>query len=534
MNGFGNQTDRGSARDTLGLLRFRKWSISFIVLVVVGLAIFMTRQQPPTFSSAAEVLVRPGLQAATAPTSAPVNLETETRLAQSRNVLELAHQKLNGQISESDLSRGISISNQPETEILIFSFTSLDEALPQKAAQAFAAAYLSFRGNQLKDELIVAQEALQERIDEAKQQLHTITENLADTDDAAEEALLRARQQSVTGRIAVLEQQATALPTVEAAQIGQIVQSAGSPSISMPNVKRNAVMALLVGLMLGIGSALLRDTFDDRPRSESDLELHAGALMFAAVPRTTGRKKNRPLLAVDDYGSAAAEAYRTLRANVLFAAGQRALRTIMVTSPQPDEGKTTTVANLGVSLARMGKRVILISSDLRRPRLHALFEKNNAKGLADVLREGRDPLPMLLKTKVDGLLFMPSGSLVENPSEVLEPKAMRKVISRLASSADIILLDAAPLLPVADAMTLAPATDAVLLVCDAAKTTRKEIIQARQRLDQVEATVVGCVLNRFDPTDPRNSSYTSGYNSYGPHPTPGNAERKEAPDAVVK
>jgi capsular exopolysaccharide synthesis family protein len=180
---------------------------------------------------------------------------------------------------------------------------------------------------------------------------------------------------------------------------------------------------------------------------------------------------------------------------------------IMVTSPHAGEGKTVTTANLGVALAQAGKRVILISADLRKPRLHHFFGLDNHTGLTNVLSGGVSPWQAVKNTRVENLQVMPSGPVPENPAEMLGSDAMGRLLSVPTDMADYVLVDAAPVLAVADAATLAPLTDAVLFVADAQRTHRGSVEQARRQLEQVNAHIIGAVLNNFDPSKAGAYSY---------------------------
>jgi capsular exopolysaccharide synthesis family protein len=186
----------------------------------------------------------------------------------------------------------------------------------------------------------------------------------------------------------------------------------------------------------------------------------------------------------------------------------------MVTSANAQEGKTATTANLGVALAQSGKRVILVSADLRKPRLHRFFRSQNGMGLTNVLAGEKNALEVLNWVGVENLRLLPSGPVPGNPAELLGSEAMESLLRELQEASDFVLIDAAPVLPVADAMTLTPLVDAVLLVADARSTTRGAIEQARQQLDQVNARVIGTVLNNFDPSKAAYTHQHYGYESY--------------------
>ena len=204
------------------------------------------------------------------------------------------------------------------------------------------------------------------------------------------------------------------------------------------------------------------------------------------------------LVLVSDPRSAAAEAYRTLRVNIQFASPDHPLRTILATSAGPDDGKSTTLANLAIALAETGAPTLLVDCDLRRPSLHTLFGLPNEAGLTSLMLAGTampDAAGLPLQaTAVPNLRLLPSGPLPPNPAELLASRRMADLLLLLAEQATYVLFDTPPILAVADAAVLAPRVDGVLLVVRAGKTRRDLAVKARKMLEQVKANLVGAVL----------------------------------------
>ena len=204
------------------------------------------------------------------------------------------------------------------------------------------------------------------------------------------------------------------------------------------------------------------------------------------------------LVLVSDPRSAAAEAYRTLRVNIQFASPDHPLRTILATSAGPDDGKSTTLANLAIALAETGAPTLLVDCDLRRPSLHTLFGLPNEAGLTSLMLAGTAMLDAaglpLQATAVPNLRLLPSGPLPPNPAELLASRRMADLLLLLAEQATYVLFDTPPILAVADAAVLAPRVDGVLLVVRAGKTRRDLAVKARKMLEQVKANLVGAVL----------------------------------------
>lgn len=207
---------------------------------------------------------------------------------------------------------------------------------------------------------------------------------------------------------------------------------------------------------------------------------------------------NQPdLVTLTDPRSPAAEAYRTLRTNLtFFAALDRPVETLVVTSAGPDEGKSDVLANLAVTMAQGERRTILVDADLRRPGLHVIFGVPNDRGLTTmILEEQALDDPPLLDVGVENLQLMPSGPLPPNPADVLGSRKMEQVIAAFRERADVILFDAPPVVAVTDAAVLGKKVDGVLLVVSAGQTRREHARRAKELLERVQVRIVGAVLN---------------------------------------
>lgn len=201
------------------------------------------------------------------------------------------------------------------------------------------------------------------------------------------------------------------------------------------------------------------------------------------------------LVTLSNPRSPVAEAFRTLRTNIQLSSIDRPVRSLLVTSASPDEGKSTTLANLAVAFAQGGTRTLLIDCDLRRPSLHTLFGLPSERGLTSMLLgEDRGPSP-IVPTPVEGLSLLPCGPLPPNPSEILGSKRFQTLVEGLQAEADLLLFDSPPALAVSDAAVLSRQVDAVLLVASAGKTKRDHAARARQALERGGARILGVVLN---------------------------------------
>lgn len=197
--------------------------------------------------------------------------------------------------------------------------------------------------------------------------------------------------------------------------------------------------------------------------------------------------------------SATAEAYRTLRTNIQFAGLDQAYRKLLFTSATPGEGKTTTVANLGVVMAEAGGRICLIDTDLRHPTLHHYFGVSNTNGLTVALAGARSMKQVVLPTMIPNLYLVPSGPLPPNPSQLLGSKRMRQFVEILGGEFDTLLFDSPPVISMADTPALAALSDGVILIIKTGAVSRDLVRRAAEQIEAVKAKVIGVLLNQVDP-----------------------------------
>lgn len=211
------------------------------------------------------------------------------------------------------------------------------------------------------------------------------------------------------------------------------------------------------------------------------------------------------LITITDPRSPISEAYRTLRTNLSFYSLDNPLRSLVVTSPAPNEGKSTTIANLAVTIAQSGRRTILVDCDLRRPSLHDLFGLKAEPGFTDLVLADKLELP-LQPTGVENLWLLASGAKPPNPADLLGAKKVDQIIARLQEEADMVLFDAPPVMAVTDAAVLGAKVDGVLLVIQAGKTKRDHAERAKETLEKAKVRIVGATL-----TNAPKDSAISGY-----------------------
>jgi capsular exopolysaccharide synthesis family protein len=298
----------------------------------------------------------------------------------------------------------------------------------------------------------------------------------------------------------------------------KIVQHALVPSRPVPS-RSILIMALSIvaSFGLGVGMALVGDQLDQRFKSPQDVEQGLGIPLLGVIPHYRLRKrKNIRLIVLHEPWSVASEAYRSIR-TWLQLSSPTAPRTILITSAVPGEGKSTTSANLAVAFAQLGKKVLLIDADLRRPAVHRIFHLTNRAGLADILAGKAEWQHVVQDSKIENLQIMLAGPIPTNPAELLSTGKIGNLLETLKDFFDIVICDSPVQLSIPDVAIIAPDMDAVLLVHRPSKVDKEKILEAKKLLERAGATVVGIVLNNVSKKDQKHHySYYYGYSYYSP------------------
>jgi capsular exopolysaccharide synthesis family protein len=292
-------------------------------------------------------------------------------------------------------------------------------------------------------------------------------------------------------------QESTIQQQVIDAQSNIHIVNPASASVAAINLHpaRNAILGLIIGLGVAAALIVLLEYLDDTFRSSDDVIAVVGGPVLGAVRRFEGRPERAELIAVRAPRSAIAEAYRVACTNIHFAGHEQPMKLMLVTSARDGEGKTTTSMNLAATIALSGRRVLLVDIDLRRAGLTRAFGTKLGNGLSNFLIEGQPLPPVIHDTEIANLKIVPSGPFPPNPAELLGSVRMRQWIRQMTAAYDLVILDAPPILSLADTRMLAPLADSVILVIDPSVSTRRLVHQARLALDAVGATVLGVVIN---------------------------------------
>lgn len=272
-----------------------------------------------------------------------------------------------------------------------------------------------------------------------------------------------------------------------------------------PDLKRNLALGLVAGLLLGIAAALLLEYLDDTIKNAVDVEKHLKIAVLGIIPKTPADKLAQQR---SDARSAFAEAYRSVRTALQFSTDHGVPRTLLVTSPSPSEGKSTTAMTLAENFAQLGKRVLLIDADLRNPSLHKLAGIDNSQGLSSLLSGAAKHSEVLRQTAIPNLTIMPAGPLPPNPPELLAGPKMHSLLTVAAAKFDQVIIDSAPIMGLADAPILSSLTHGTLLVIEAGGSRINVCKVAVKRVHAVRGHLVGAILTKHDS---RHSGYGYGY-----------------------
>ncbi|MGQ2913369.1 polysaccharide biosynthesis tyrosine autokinase [Aeromicrobium sp.] len=338
----------------------------------------------------------------------------------------------------------------------------------------------------------------------------------ADTPELAQQ-IAKAEAEEVVALVEQLER-----PAVKDEEPAIAARIAAEPSISdtpvSPNLPLNIGIGLLLSLFVAIVGALLRDLLDRTVKSRQDAEKISGHSVLVTLPYDPQVKKT-PL--ATEAGGSLAEAFRVLRTNLQFADLDSQRQAILVSSALPDEGKTLVATNLALTMAQSGRSVLLIDADMRNPNVAELLGLENSVGVVTVL-VGRTSIDEATQPHSSGISFLGTGPTPPNPAEVLDTQAMRDLIARVRKDYDAVIIDAPPMLPVADASILLTEVDGALLLVRHGSTTREQLRLAVSRIETVGGRLFGTILNRtprrVGDADGYGYGYGHGY-GYGYAPT---------------
>ncbi len=491
-------------RQSYGIVRRWLWLIAACTLVGAGSILTVSQQATPVYEASATLLVQQAPSGAGSDYQAILTSErlarTYSEMLKGRPIMQNVVEQLGLRQSPENLANQVSVELVRDTQLIRLKVEHTDPTIAARAANAVAAAFVSYtetlqqrRYAESVDSLQRQTEEFSRLIEETEEKIDALGSVLT-RDEEAEQARLEGILAGYRNTYSTLVQNYEAM-RVTAARTGAnviVFEEAQTPeSRARPRTLMNTGLAGATSAMIGLGVAFLIEYLDDTVRSPNDVEQAAGLETVGAIGRSDADRK---LVIADEPLSPVSEAFRKLRTNLEFLGIERQLRTVLVTSPGPREGKSMVAANLAAAAAQAGRRVILVEADLRQPSIAAAFERTSKVGLTTALVENRLD-GKIQATEIEGLRFLGAGEKPPNPAEMLGSERMRHVLERLLQEAELVVIDTAPVLPVADSLVLAQYVDGVLLVVDLGHTSRSAVLQAVQSLRQVGANLVGAVLN---------------------------------------
>jgi Mrp family chromosome partitioning ATPase/capsular polysaccharide biosynthesis protein len=509
VDAFGGQHHPTGLR-ALRILKRGWWIILLTTAAVAGIAYYQSSREEPLYTASSTVLLKyqnlasglTGIQDLSTVYQDPQRVaQTQTQIAMSPDVAKRVVQAANVPgLTQGAFLGGANVTASTDSDTLVFDFTYGDPETATRLATIHAKEYIQHRRELDTASLVAARKELEGRIDE-----------------------LRSTGFRGSELVSKLVENEQALRTMEALQTAnaQLLRPASGAAQIQPRTKRAVVLGVVLGLMLGIGLAFVRDALDTRVRSANEIadRLHTTLLGRLAAPPRRLRRKQRLVMTARP-NSHHAEAFRMLRANLEFVNLDRGARSILVTSALEQEGKSTTVANLAVALARAGQKVALVDLDLRRPALaqffgipathpgvtdvvtgsatleHALMEVSRDPGSApDASHAGNGTS----QTNTGGVLqVLASGPIPRNPGEVVKDKRLTAMLDQLERSFDVVLLDTPPLLSVGDAMSLSAQVDAMITVARLRVLRRGVLDELARSLEACPTIKLGVVVTEAE------------------------------------
>jgi succinoglycan biosynthesis transport protein ExoP len=515
------QQESRSLRDYVAILRRRAWMIVFVAIVTTASALAFSLTQTSLYQAKASVLVNnqsliatlQGITPQSNTQTADRDMQTQALFAQTTKVLKAAVDGTS--VTTDELMTSSSVTPDTNADVLIFAVQNHDPELAIKLANQYATAYATAR-----------KEADQAKFDTAITQ---ITQLLSPTlargqsapqklDSALKSQLLAQLNQLNTGRLLASNN----------ASVADL--AADAPKIRPTPVKTGIIGAIL-GLILGVGLAFLSNALDTRIRSAEELAEILGLPLLARIsapPRSLQRANE--LAMMSEAPGVHAESYRKLRTSFDFANLRHQAQTVMISSALPQEGKSTTVANLAVALARSGRRVALVDLDLRRPILASFFDMEGQPGVTDVVLGSVSLEQALTAVSLDEsgmerrrttrdpgrLEVLPAGTIPPDPAEFASSPGLVDVLADVKERAEVVLVDAPPVLAVSDAMTLSATVDAMMVVARANLVRRPMMTELRRQLAAAPCVKLGFIFTDAEADE----QYGYGYYGYEGTPSP--------------
>jgi polysaccharide biosynthesis transport protein len=477
------------------------WLIVLTTVLAGGAAFLISKQMTALYQASTIVMVN-------AAPSSQVNTynsiitsqqlaSTYSKMFTAQPVLDEVAKQLN---QTAGLGVSISVSPVTDTELLRITVTSTDPVWAAQVANTLVDVFAKNIVNIQGERFSVSKQNLQKQISDMDEQIKALETQLNTQTDPVETKRLQDKidqyRQIQYNMVGNLEEVRLA-ESQNISTITQVEPAVPDYSPVSPQVLRNTLLGALVGLLLGVGVVFLMDFLDDTLRSPDQITEKLGLPVLAVISHFN-TEPGKPITESHPR-SPVSEAFRTLRTNVQYTSVDHPLNTLLVTSSDSSEGKTTVAVNLSVVLAQGGNRVTLIDADMRHPSIHKRMDNPNRSGLSSLFVQGDATLNgSVQKTRIENLALVTAGDMPPNPSELLGSHKMDQILVQLKGVSDILVIDSPPIMAVTDAAILGPKVDGVLLIVEPGKTKLAAARHTVEQLQRVGSNILGVVLNNLD------------------------------------
>lgn len=490
-----------------------KWLLIAGTLLAALAAFLVSRSTTPVYQATTTLLINQAPDAQTSDYNAILTSERQARtyaqMLSRRPILEATLNELNLDTEVSAFQEQVTVELVRDTQLIEVAVENTDPRLAASLANTLVEVFTEELETLQAERYAASKASLQAQIADLESQMADLRAQIeaigqpVGEDEQAELQRLEGQLTQLRSSHTALLQSFEELRLAEAQSVSNVVVI--DPAVAnfnpvSPRTLINTLLAAVVGGMLALGGVFLIEYLDHTVKRPEDVERHLGLAIIGTIAAIEGNGEAEGPFVARQPRSPVAEAFRALRTNLGFAAVDHELRTLLITSPGPEEGKSTVSANLASVMAQGGRSTILLEADLRRPKVHRLVGIPGEPGLSDLFVQ--NPLSLegaLLQTEVEGLRAIAGGELPPNPAELLGSQRMTEILAAMKQEADIVVIDSAPVTIVTDPVVLSSRVDGVLLVIEPGKTELGAAEHAVESLRRARANLIGVVFNNVPP-----------------------------------
>jgi capsular exopolysaccharide synthesis family protein len=496
------------------------WLIVLAALIAGGASYLISNRMTPYYQSSTTVLVN----AAPASKASDYNsvmmseqlTSTYAQMMSKDAVLNQVAKQVGLSNPPDEIKKWITVTPVRDTQLIQVVVETTDPELSAKIANSIVDVFSIQIQDIQTQRFSQSKSALETQLTDYEKQIDDMTVKISITVTSDEIDRLNEKITQYRGMYSNLLQSYEQIRLSEAQSVSTVVQvesAVANPVPVKPKVMQNSLLAAVVGILLAAGLIFVREAFDDTIKTPDDISRKFKLPVLGVIAHHESAPDSP--IALTSPRSPVTEAYRTLRTNLGYTSVDRKLSTIMITSAEPGEGKSTITSNLGVVMAQNGKRVIALDCDLRHPCLHTNFGLTNRQGMSTLLSQTSEATTDICNpTKEKGLYVISTGPIPPNPAEMLGSQRLQSILKWMKDTTDVILIDTPPILAVSDPVILAPSLDGVVLVVKPGKTRYGALKQAIEQLQLVNARILGVVLNDVVTRGKAYGYYYKNYRGY--------------------